>query len=61
MATATVSSSENSVEKRSTQKLDAIRNIESQMQNQWYERKCFEADAPKKWTNKFVNSSFGII
>lgn len=33
-------------EKRSTAKLDTIRNIEKQMQKIWSDLKVFEADAP---------------
>lgn len=39
-------------EKRSTVKLDTIREIERQMQKLWTDAKIFEADAPGHATDK---------
>jgi len=54
MSSETTASSVNSVEKRSTAKLDSLRQIENNVQQQWAAKKAFEADAPEKWTDKFV-------
>jgi leucyl-tRNA synthetase len=52
MATAKATTSAVSTEKRSTVKLDTIRNIEKTIQKQWAEAKIFEADAPGHATSK---------
>ena len=39
-------------EKRSTIKLDTIRNIEREMQRKWADLKVFEADAPINSSDK---------
>jgi leucyl-tRNA synthetase len=39
-------------EKRSTMKLDTIREIEKQMQKQWDDLKIFEVDAPGHASDK---------
>jgi leucyl-tRNA synthetase len=39
-------------EKRSTAKLDTIREIEQQMQQIWADLKVFEVDAPSQPTDK---------
>ncbi|CAF4086646.1 unnamed protein product, partial [Adineta steineri] len=46
-----VSLSTNTEEKRSTLKLDTIRKIESDIQKQWSDKKCFQVDAPTEWTH----------
>ncbi|CAF1404093.1 unnamed protein product, partial [Adineta steineri] len=46
-----VSLSTNTEEKRSTVKLDTIRKIESDIQKQWSDKKCFQVDAPTEWTD----------
>ena len=50
-ATPTTATSEK-IEKRSTVKLDTIREIEQQMQKQWADLKVFEADALVNATDK---------
>ena len=40
------------IEKRSTVKLDTIRDIEKQMQKVWSDLKVFEVDAPIHTTDK---------
>ncbi len=55
MATAketTAPSTMDTNEKRSTVKLDAIREIEKQIQKQWANLKVFEVDAPVNATDK---------
>ena len=39
-------------DKRSTLKLDTIRNIEREMQRNWADLKVFEADPPTNWNDK---------
>ena len=50
MATAQVNAT---ADKRSTIKLDTIRDIERQMQKVWNDLKIFEADAPGHVSNKY--------
>jgi hypothetical protein len=51
-ATSTVAANAVTTEKRSTAKLDAIREIERHMQKLWADLKVFEADAPGHTTDK---------
>ena len=43
-------------EKKSTVKLDTIRDIEREIQKKWAQAKVFEEDAPAHPTDKFVSS-----
>ncbi len=49
---ATTAAAVTTTEKRSTVKLDTIRQIERQMQQLWSELKVFEVDAPAHPTDK---------
>jgi leucyl-tRNA synthetase len=50
--TSTVAAAAATTEKRSTVKLDTIREIEKQMQQIWTDLKVFEVDAPSQPTDK---------
>ena len=50
--TSSVATDVDTTEKRSTVKLDAIREIEKNMQKIWADLKVFEADAPGHTTDK---------
>jgi leucyl-tRNA synthetase len=51
-ATSNVTTAAATTEKRSTAKLDTIREIEKQMQQIWADLKVFEVDAPSQPTDK---------
>jgi len=50
--TSPVTAAPATTEKRSTAKLDTIREIEKQMQQIWADLKVFEVDAPSQPTDK---------
>ncbi len=50
--TSTAAAAPATTEKRSTAKLDTIREIEKQMQQIWADLKVFEVDAPSQPTDK---------
>jgi leucyl-tRNA synthetase len=50
--TSTAAATAETTEKRSTAKLDTIREIEKQMQKLWADLKVFEVDAPGHTTDK---------
>jgi len=51
-STSTAAATAVTTEKRSTAKLDTIREIERQMQQLWSDLKVFEVDAPGHTTDK---------
>lgn len=52
-ATTTTTAKANPTEKKSTVKLDTIREIEREIQKKWADAKVFEEDAPAHPTDKF--------
>ena len=62
-ATSAAAASTATTEKRSTVKLDTVRDIEQQMQKLWADLKVFEADAPVQSADKldFLLSLLHVI